>query len=389
MRVVLIAVAAIFAGAGAARAQFGNGPIAVGVVRAEPTPIIETNQFIGRVQAINRVNLVARVTGFLEKRLFVEGSEVKRGDLLYQIEKGPFQADAEAKQAALAQATALLQNATLTLQRQQSLLNTPAGQRANYDNALAQQRSQGAQVLSAQANLQNSEINLGYTDIRAPIDGRITSTNVTEGNVVGPGTSGTLATIVSQDPMYVIFPISSRTVDDLRDRYAKAGGFNAVVVKVQLPGGKMYAQPGKLDYVAPTVSESTDTQIARAVLPNPTIAGMTPGQEGSRTLTDGQFVQVFVEGVTPIEVLGVPRAAILSDQQGDYVYTIGPGNTAVQTRVHLGQSTASTAAVLSGLHAGEEVIAEGIQKLQPGAKVLPGPASPGLQVAPTVTSGEP
>ena len=369
-------------------AQFGGGPIAVGVVRAERTPIIETNQFIGRVQAVSRVNLVARVTGFLEKRFFVEGSEVKSGELLYQIEKGPFQADVEAKQAALAQNTALLQNATLTLGRAQSLLNTPAGQRSAYDNALAQQRSQAAQVLAAQANLQNSQINLGYTDIRAPIDGRITSTNVTEGNVVGP-TSGTLATIVSQDPMYVIFPISSRSIEDLRERYATKGGFNAVTVKIQLSTGKTYGSNGKLDYVSPTVSESTDTQIARAVFPNPTAPGMTPGAEGSRDLTDGEFVQVFVEGLAPIEVLGVPRSAILTDQQGDYVYTLGPGNTAQQTRVQLGQSTPSTAAVISGLHEGEEVIAEGIQKLQPGAKVLPGPASPGLQVRPADTAGAP
>ena len=370
-----------------ALAQFSNGPIAVGVVRAERTPIIETNQFIGRVQAVSRVNLVARVTGFLEKRLFTEGSEVKRGDLLYQIEKGPFEADLEAKQAALAQNNALLQNATLTLGRAQSLLNTPAGQRAAYDNALAQQRSQAAQVLAAQANLQNSQINLNYTDIRAPIDGRISITNITEGNVVGPGS--TLATIVSQDPMYVIFPISSRSVEDLRERYAAKGGFAAVVVKISLPNGRTYASNGKLDYVAPTVSESTDTQIVRAVFPNPTTAGMTPGAEGSRELVDGEFVQVFVEGLAPIEVLGVPRSAILTDQQGDYVYTLGPGNTAQQTRVQLGQSTPGTAAVISGLHEGEQVIAEGIQRLQPGAKVAPGPASPGLQVRPADTSGEP
>ncbi len=372
-----------------AHAQFNSGPVAVGVVRATRTPITETNQFIGRIQAVSRVALVARVTGFLEKRLFVEGSEVKTGQLLYQIEKGPFQADVEAKQAALAQANALLQNATLTLARAQSLLNTPAGQRANYDNALAQQRSQAAQVLAAQANLQTAEINFGYTDIRAPIDGRITSTNITEGNVVGPGTSGTLATIVSQDPMYVVFPISSRAADDLREQFAGKGGFGAVVVKLLMPDGKIYPQTGKLDYLAPTIATTTDTLTARAVVPNPTVPGLTPGDQGSRALVDGGFVQVLVQGITPIEVLGIPRAAVLTDQQGDYVYTLGPDDTAQQTRIQLGQSTASTAAVISGLHEGEQVISEGIQKLRPGVKVLPGPATPGLSAPASETSGTP
>lgn len=363
-----------------AAAQPSQGPIAVGVVRAARTPITESSEFIGRVEAVNRVALLARVTGFLDKRLFTEGAEVKRGDHLYVIERGPFVADVEAKQAALGQSNALLTNATLTLARQQQLLNTPAGQRANYDNALAQQRSQAAQSLAAQANLQTSQINLDYTDIRAPIDGRISRTNVTEGNVVGP-TSGTLATIVSQDPMYVVFPISSRAAEDLRRRYAGHGGFGAVVVKIRLPGGEMYGQTGKLDYIDPTISASTDTLTARAEIPNPVLGGMKPAEPGSRELTDGEFVQVRMQGVTPIEVLGIPRAAVLSDQQGDYVYTLGPDNTAQQTRIQLGQSTPSTAAVVSGLDEGQEVIAEGIQKLQPGAHVKPGPASPGVSAA--------
>ena len=142
----------------------------------------------------------------------------------------------EAKQATLGQANALLQNATLTLNRAASLLNTPAGLRSNYDNDLAQQRSQAAQVLGAQANLSTSQINLGYTQIHAPIAGKISRTSVTEGNVVGP-TSGTLATIVSQDPMYVVFPISSRSALDLRHRYAGHGGFAAVQVRVRLADG--------------------------------------------------------------------------------------------------------------------------------------------------------
>ncbi len=362
-----------------ALAQPDTGPPSVGVVRATRTPITEVNEFIGRVDAVNRVALVARVTAFLEKRLFTEGTEVKTGELLYRLEEGPFQADFMAKQAALGQVNALLLNANQTLSRQQALLNTPAGQRSNLDSAVAQQRSEAAQVLAAQANLATSQINLDYTQIKAPIDGRITRTNVTEGNVVGP-TSGTLATIVSQDPMYVIFPISSRTALDLRQRYAGAGGLAAVKVRVRLPTGRIYDQDGKLDYVDPTISTNTDTLIARAVLPNPPV-GESPasGKGGAnpvRELIDGEFVQVLVQGVAPIEVLGVPRASILSDQQGDYVYTVDAQDHAQQTRVQLGQSTPSVAAVISGLVEGQTVVAEGVQKLRPGLLVEPGPASP-------------
>ena len=358
-----------------AAAQPGRGPPAVGVVRAERTPIVETNEFIGRIEAVSRVALVARVSAFLEQRLFTEGGEVKQGDLLYKLEEGPFQADVMAKQAALGQIDALLQNANQTLGRAQALLNTPAGQRSNYDSALAQQRSQAAQLLAAQANLRSSTINLAYTHIEAPITGRITRTNVTEGNVVGP-TTGTLASIVSQEPMYVVFPISSRALIDLRQRYAGHGGFNAVRVKIRLPNGHIYGVDGKMDYIDPTVSQSTDTVTARAEVANP----LTP--EGTRELIDGEFVQVLVQGLTPIEVLGVPRSAILSDQQGDYVYTVGSDNTVQQARVQLGQSTPSVAAIISGLAEGQMVVAEGIQRVHPGITVVPGPASPAPSTGP-------
>jgi membrane fusion protein (multidrug efflux system) len=367
-----------------AGAQPAMGPPAVGVVRAERTPIVETNEFIGRIEAVNRVALVARVTAFLEQRSFVEGSEVSKGDLLYTLEQGPFEADVMAKQAALGQVSALLENANQTLGRQQALLNTPAGQRSNLDSAIAQQRSLAAQKLAAEANLQTSQINLAYTEIHAPIDGKISRTNVTEGNVVGP-TTGTLATIVSQDPMYVVFPISSRTVLDLRQRYANHGGFNAVLVKLRLPNGRIYAQDGKLDYIDPTISATTDTLTARAILPNPPLPGPPDKSTSTRAreLVDGEFVQVLVQGVTPIEVLGVPRAAILSDQQGDYVYTVGSDNKVTQARVQLGQSTPTTASVVNGLSEGQMVVVEGIQRIHPGITVVPGPASPGPAVPPS------
>src|SRR6478609_1803636 len=198
-----------------AQAQPAPGPPAVGVVRAERQQITETDEFIGRIQAVGRVALVARVTAFLEKRLFVEGSEVKRGDLLYLLEQPPFQAQVDANKATIEQLEAQHRNAQQALERAQALLKTQAGPQSTADSALAAERALAAQIAGAQAQLQISEINLGYTEIRAPIDGKISSTAVTEGNVVSP-TSGTLATLVSQDPMYVIFPIALRAALDLR-----------------------------------------------------------------------------------------------------------------------------------------------------------------------------
>jgi membrane fusion protein (multidrug efflux system) len=358
-----------------AQAQPSKGPPAVGIVRAERTPIIETNEFIGRAEAVNRVALVARVVAYLDQRLFKEGSEVKQGDVLYKLEQGPFQADLLAKQAALGQVDALLQNAKLTLGRQAALLNTPAGQRSTYDTAVAQQHSLEAQLLAAQANLHTSQINLDYTTIKAPIDGRITRTAVTEGNVVGP-TTGTLATIVSQDPIYIVFPVPSRALLDLRQRYAAIGGFDAVKVKIRLPTGRIYQGDGKLDYIDPSISQNTDTLLARASFPNPKLA------DGTRVLIDGEFVQVLLQGLTPIEVLGVPRAAVLADQQGDYVYTLTPDNKVVRTDVQIGQSTPGTASITSGLTEGQMVITEGIQRIHPGITVNPGPASPTVNTGP-------
>jgi membrane fusion protein (multidrug efflux system) len=232
-----------------------------------------------------------------------------------------------------------------------------------------------AQIAGAQAQLETAQINLGYTEIRAPIDGKITSTSVTEGNVVSL-TSGTLATIVSQDPMYVLFSISLRAGLDLRARYAAKGGYSAVVIKLRLPDGRIYDQDGRLDYGSPTVTENTDTVVLRGVIPNPVFPGMTAGQPGSREMVDGEFVTVLLEGVQPITVLAIPRAAVLSDQQGDYVYVIDAQNKAQVRRIQQGQSTPTVAVISSGLKEGELVVSEGVQRARPGEAVSPSPATP-------------
>ena len=369
----LLMAAAVAAGATAAtRAQpAAGGPPAVGVVEAVKRPITETNEFLGRVEAVNRVSVVARVTAFLEKRLFREGAEIKAGDELYRLERGPFEADLAAKKAVVAQLRATLENATLTTERARTLLGGPAGQQSIYDAAIANQRSLEAQV-------QASQINLDYTDIRSPIDGKIGRTAVTEGNVVSSA-SGVLTTIVSQDPMYVIFPVSVRLGLELRERYTPRGGLAAVLIRLRLPDGRLYDQTGKVDFVDNTIVQSTDTFTVRGVIPNATLPVST-ADNPVRQLTDGEFVTVLVEGVQPVEVLAIPRAAVLADQQGDYVFIVRPDNKAEQRRIQLGQSTSTLASVISGLSPGEKVIVEGLQRARPGQPVSPAPASPQFEV---------
>ncbi len=351
-----------------------SGPPAVGVIDATTRPIVETSEFLGRVEATNRVDIVARVTAFMDKRVFREGAEVKTGDLLYQLERGPFEADLATKQAQVAQLQATLENAKLTTERARTLLGGPAGMQSSYDAAIANQRSLEAQVLAAQAQVKFSQINLDYTEIRSPIDGMIGRTAVTDGNVVSPS-SGVLTTIVSQDPMYVTFPVPVRQALELRERYVTKGGFNAVVIKVRLPNGRIYGQAGKLNFANNTIAQSTDTLTVRGVIPNPTLHDPSTTGGPVRELTDGEFVTVMLEGVQPVEVLAIPRAAVLSDQQGDYVFTVGADNKAEQRRIQLGQSTSTIAAVINGLKLGDKVIAEGLQRVRPGQPVAPGPAS--------------
>lgn len=373
---VRFAVAASLVAAGPVWAQAPGGPPpAVGVVKVQPTAMTESSEFVGRVQAVDRVALTARVTAYLEQRLFTEGTEVQQGDILYRLERAPFETAVAQQEGTVADVSSRLANANIQLARAQSLLSTPAGQRSTYDDAQANQRSIAAQLSVAQAQLRQAKINLDYTEIKAPVAGKISRGAVTVGNVVSP-TSGALATIVSQDPMYVTFPVASRTLTALQKRYADKGGTGAVAVHVRLSDGSMLAQAGTIDYVDPTVSPTTDTILVRARVPNPPLRAATPGQPVDRPLIDGAFVGVVVEGLQPVMALGIPRAAVLSDQQGDYVYVVGPENKAEQRRVKLGQSTPAIAVIASGLNEGDTVVAEGIQKLRPGAVVAPAPITP-------------
>ena len=357
-----------------------SGPLPVGVVEAARRPVTEKFEFMGRVEATDRVDLVARVNGFLEQKLFIEGTDVKKGDLLFRLERPPYEADLAAKQAAVAQAEAQLTNADTQLQRARDLLRSAAGTQARYDDTLAAERSAAAQLRSAQAAERQSRINLGYTEIWAGVGGRISRTSVTVGNVVGPS-SGTLATIVSQDPMYVTFPVPVRTALDLRTRFGSKGGFQAVALRLRLPDGRMYGQAGTVNFADVSIGQDTDTLTFRGTVPNPLLSGPHGGDGRLRELTHGEFVTVVIEAAKPVEQLTIPREALLSDQRGDFVYVVGAGDKVERRAVQLGQSTPESAVVSGGLKPGERVVVEGVQRVQPGMQVAPAPVDPSTRAA--------
>ena len=351
-----------------------SGPPPVGVIKVERRPMTDSYEFNGRIQAINSVNIVARVTAFLQQQLFTEGIDVKKGDLLYVLERPPYQAAVDVQKAAIAQAQALLENARIELWRKQQLVEKNAGTQQAVDTAEATQRTQAAQLQAAQAQRDIAQINLDYTEIRSPIDGRIGRTAVTIGNVVCPA-SGTLTTVVGQDPMYVTFPVSTRRAIELREEYSNSGGFDAVKIRLRLPDGRIYGETGKVDFVNNAIAQDTDTVIVRGVVPNPVLGSQTAGGVNLRELIADEFVTVLLESVKAKEVIAIPRAAILSDQEGSYVYVVDDQNIARQRRVRLGQLTPETAAISDGLKEGERIIVEGIQRARPNAPVTPAPVA--------------
>ena len=219
-----------------------------------------------------------------------------------------------------------------------------------------------AGILEAQAALERAQIDLGYTEIHAPIAGRIGRAAFSVGNLVGPD-SGVLATIVSQDPIYVTFPVSQRQLLEYRRRGDDAAG--PPVVKVTLPDGTAYEHPGEVNFFDVQVDQGTDTVTVRAAFPNP-----------ERTLVDGQFVNVRVERGEPVQMLAVPQASVQIDQAGPFVLVVGGDNKVEARRITLGAVAGAQVVVQAGLKAGDKVIVEGIQKARPGITVAATEAPP-------------
>jgi membrane fusion protein (multidrug efflux system) len=249
-------------------------------------------------------------------------------------------------------------------ERAEQLMKTNAGTVVARDQALTADRSADAQILIDQANLETAQINLGYTDINSPITGKIGRTAITNGNVVSPQ-SGTLVTIVSQDPTYVLFPVSQRNIAHMREQ-GDTVDIAGLKVRLRFADGRTYGQLGKIDFVDVTVDRSTDTVSVRAVFPNP-----------SGALIDGQLVTVNVESGTAEEQVLVPQAALITDQQGVYVFIVEDGKVVIR-RIKTGGASSEDVIVAEGLSGGELVIVEGLQTLRPGMAVQARPIQPGL-----------
>jgi membrane fusion protein (multidrug efflux system) len=346
-------------------------PPAVGVITVTEQPVYNEQSYVGRIQSPQIVQLDARVTGYLEQQDFKDGDTVKQGQLLYVIEQPPYQAAVAQAQAALDQAQAQSRNANVTLARNQALLRTPAGQQSNVDSARATAQSDIAQIASAEAQLQTAQINLGYTEIRSPIDGQIGATAVNVGNVVGPS-SGTLATIVAQDPMYVVFALP--VVDALNFRQSSAGGLGGLDLLLQLPDGRTYAQTGSIDFVNNQITANTDTLTWRGVIANPLLPPTQTLGGATRELTDGEFITVILRARTPQNQILVPRDAVITDQLGDYVLALGNDNKVVRRNVTLGTESTGSIQIVSGIKSGDRIVVDGIQRIHPGVTVDPKPA---------------
>jgi membrane fusion protein (multidrug efflux system) len=333
-------------------------PPAVGVEFAAMKGVSRSDQFIGRIKSMGIVEIRARVEGFLEKVLFTEGQDVTADDLLYQIEKDQYQAQVDQAKANLAAAEAQATNTLLQYNRSLQLVKNQYTPQATVDQNKAAWDTAKAQVLQAQAALTQTQINLAYTDIRAPIDGRIGRTAYTVGNLVNPA-SGTLVTIVSQDPIYVLFPVSQRQLEDIRKSRRQAdGSLNKIQILVTLSNGDAYPLPGVWNFTDPQVDQQTDTLIMRATLPNP-----------DRLLVDGAFVSVEIRERKEQPRLVVPQAALQVDQAGYYVLIVNAENKVEQRRVTIGPNQGLDAVIQSGLGLGEKVIVEGVQKVRPGQLV--------------------
>jgi membrane fusion protein (multidrug efflux system) len=354
----------VAAAAPAAAQQAQPAAVPVGTVYAERQPISDIRDFVGRVEATGRVDIRARVQGYLEQVLFKEGDIVKQGDQLYQIEKGLFQAAVEAAKGALERSKAAKTLTAIQLQRAQDLLEKNAGTAVARDQALAADQQAQGQILADQANLDTANINLGYTDIASPIAGKVSKTNVTAGNVVGPD-SGILTLIVSQDPMYISFPVSQRELlqAQLNGRLTDLAG---IKIKIRFADGSTYKHEGTVNFIDVSVDRATDTVLARATMPNP---------DGA--LIDGQLVSVAVEAGAAKDKVVVPQAALIADQQGVYVFAVEDGKAVVK-RIKTGGESGVNIVVDDGLKGGEQIIVEGLQSIRPGQAVVAAPVATSL-----------
>jgi membrane fusion protein (multidrug efflux system) len=344
-----------------ARQQAAAPPAAVFVARVERQAISRGADFIGRVEAIDRVDIMARVTGFLQTRHFNEGDAVKAGQLLFTLEQPPFAAEVALRRAQLDSARADLANATTQVTRGRELVKTNTIPQATLDDRITAEAESKAKVAGAEAQLQQAQINYDYTEIRAPFDGRAGRSPLSPGNVVSPN-SGTLVTIVRDDPIRISFPVTQRQLLQFR-REGGPSASDRIKVSVRLPDGSMLDSTGRFEFIDVTTNRATDSVLVQAMIPNP-----------QKYLVDGQAVTVVVETGDPEQAIVIPQSALQIDQAGSFVLIVGAENKVEVKRVKTTRGLGGQLVVTEGLEIGQMVITEGAQRARPGAVVGPQPA---------------
>lgn len=349
--------------AGSAGAQQSAVPLAVLVQPAEARPLAAQREFIGRAQALDKVDLRARVQGFLGPRKFKDGDLIKAGQLLFLIEPEPYEAAVEQREGQKAAATGAVANAEVQFRRAQELARTNVGTQQTLDQRTAELIAAKGALTEADASLKDAKIKLSYTEVRSPITGRVGRASVPPGNVVGPE-SGVLATVVAEQPMLVVFSVTQREL--LEARRGGASG-EAMKARVRLADDSLHLEEGILDFIDVQVDPRTDGQTLRASFPN-----------ADGRLTDGQTVRVILEEKQAVDVVMVPQSVVSSDQSGYYLFIVGDGDKVEQRRIKLGSERDGLVVVVEGLKPGEKVIVQGQQRVRPGMTVAP-------ELAPAVT----
>jgi len=349
-------------------------PAEVGVVTVAPGLVGLTTELPGRLEASRVAQVRARAAGIVQKRLFSEGSDIKAGQALFQIDASALQATLASAQAGVAKAEANLMQASAQLNRFKPLVEAKAISQQEFVNAQAAQKLAAADVAVAKAAELTARINLGYASISAPISGRIGRALVTEGALVGQGEATALAVIQQINPMYVNFTQSAAEVMQLRQALdagqLKRVGKQAASVHVVLENGSEFAQPGKLLFSDLTVDATSGQITLRAEIPNP-----------RGTLLPGLFVRVRLEQAQASNALALPQQAVTRTPQGDSVMVVGSDGKVAPRPVTVGGQQRGQWVILDGLQAGDQVMVDGFQKLRPGATVKPVPWQPGAAKA--------
>jgi multidrug efflux system membrane fusion protein len=340
-------------------------PAEVTVAKPEQRKVTLYMEVTGSTAAYNRVDLVARVQGFLEKVGYKDGADVKKGDLLFQIDKKDFEIQLQIAEATQAQQEALLLQADADLKRKQDLVKTAAVSIAQVDESRAKRDSTLGALEQAKGQVAQARRNLDYTTIVAPFDGTVSARYVDPGAMVGAGEPTKLATIVQQKPIYVKFNIDEQQVLTVREQMRIAGvklaDLGPIPVGIGLQTEQGYPHTGTLDYVAPEIDSSTGTLAGRAIFDNK-----------DNVLTPGLFVRVRIPKQQNVVSLLVPDVALGTSQEGRYVLVVNDKNVVEQRQVQIGELVDGGLRIInSGLEPKERVVVGGVMRALPGNTVVP------------------